>query len=147
MNHACRPDLSLFIYSYTILRNTHIMTFLIVFFRDIRTYGLLGSATIKWNKWEFKENPITMILHDFFEILMKLKNDFILRLFPFQNAFTRFKRFKIQYSDSYFVYLLIIEYGWNFWLKVSFLSYLHTPQRFFFKSLHAHRRSFLLLNL
>ena len=48
--------------------------------------------------------------------------------------------------DSYFVYVLKMEYGWNFWLKLSFGIVINTT-KIFFKSLLAQKRSFLLLNL
>ena len=50
-------------------------------------------------------------------------------------------------TDSYFVYVLKMEYGWNFWLKVSFSIIVNPTKIFFLKSLHAQRRSFLLLKL
>ena len=44
-----------------------------------------------------------------------------------------FSWFNTQYpTDSYFVYELEMEYGWNFWLKISF-SIIRNPTNFFFE--------------
>ena len=98
---------------------------------------------MQWNLYSFKgiffqELNLNFLDSVIFGIYLK-----VTFLFRFGIGFGHNSKYD---SDSTFVYKLKMEYGWNCWLKVSYIISTYTRNSFF-KSLHAERRWFLLLNL